>query len=268
MKKPVHILIVEHDPHDADLAKHEIHKVVKDCEFLLVETRTSFVQALHAFQPDLILSDYTLPRFDGMKALKLSRRHAPSTPFIIWTGSSNEDVAVDCVKAGAQNYILKDNLKRLGPAILHALEEKELLAAREQAEQKYKSIFENSVEGIFQSSPQGRYINVNPAMARLYGYESPTEMIEAVKSIADQIYVNPANRAEFIQLLHANETVEHYEQRNYRKDGSIIWTSTSARAARDEGECAALAARVRAPRRPGAPRAAGVCQVTRCSPDG
>src|SRR5687767_7925605 len=234
MKKPVRILIVEDNPDDANLAKHEIRKVFRDCEFLVVETRERFIQALDIFQPDVVLSDYTLPHFDGMKALELTLHHAPSTPLIIWTGSNSEDVAVDCVKAGAKNYILKDNLKRLGPAILHALEEKELLAAHKQAEQKYQSIFENSMEGIFQSSPQGRYLRVNPAMARLYGYDSPTEMIESVKSIADQIYVHPAERAEFIRLLHSQSTVEHYEQRNYRKDGSVIWTSTAARAVRDE----------------------------------
>ncbi|HET6822016.1 MAG TPA: PAS domain S-box protein [Anaerolineales bacterium] len=233
MKKPVRILIVEDKPDDAALAKREIRKILTDCEFLVVETLESFIQALEVFQPDVVLSEYVLPHFDGMNALKLTLYHAPSIPFVIWTNSISEDVAVECVKAGANNYILKDNIKRLGPAILHALEEKDLLSAREQAEQKYRSIFENSMEGIFQSSPEGRYLNVNPAMARLYGYASPTEMIESVKSIADQIYVNPAERAEFIMLLHSQSTVEHYEQRNYRKDGSVIWTSTSARAVRD-----------------------------------
>lgn len=236
MKKPVRTLIVDDKPDDADLAKHEIRKVLMDCEFLVVETRKSFMQALEVFQPDVVLSEYMLPRFEGMKALQLMLYHAPTVPFLIWTSSISEDVAVDCVRAGANNYILKDNIKRLGPAILRALEEKELLAARKQAEQRYKSIFENAMEGIFQSSPEGRYLNVNPAMARLYGYESPAEMIESVKSIADQIYVNPAERAEFIKLLHAQNAVEHYEQRNYRKDGNVIWTSTSARAVRDENK--------------------------------
>ena len=128
MKKPVRILIVEDRSDDADLAKHEIRRIFSDCEFQVVETRENFLQALETFRPDVVLSDYTLPRFDGMKALKLTLQHAPLTPFIIWTGSISEDAAVDCVKAGANNYILKDNLKRLGPAILRALEEKELLS--------------------------------------------------------------------------------------------------------------------------------------------
>ncbi|HEX5940777.1 MAG TPA: response regulator, partial [Anaerolineales bacterium] len=136
MKKPVRILIVEDKPDDADLAKHEIRRILNDCEFQVVETRDEFVLGLERFQPDVVLSDYTLPHFDGMQALKLTLQYAPLTPLIIWTGSISEDAAVECVKGGANNYILKDNLKRLGPATLHALEERELLAAHKQAEQK------------------------------------------------------------------------------------------------------------------------------------
>jgi PAS domain S-box-containing protein len=233
MKKPVRILIVEDKPDDADLAKHEIRRILSDCEFQVVETPEGFLQALETFHPDVVLSDYTLPRFDGMKALKLTLQHAPLTPLIIWTGSISEDAAVECVRAGANNYILKDNLKRLTPAILRALEEKELLVAQKQAEQRYQGIFENSMEGIFQSSPQGRFLSLNPAMARLYGYASPQEMIESVQDIPTQIYVEPENRAAFMSLLDSKNSVENFEARNYRKDGSVIWTSTSARTVRD-----------------------------------
>ena len=233
MKQLVRILIVEDESNDAALAKIEIQKTLNDCEFQVVKTREGFVEALKTFQPDVILSDYALPYFDGMKALELTLQHAPLTPLIIWTGSISEDVAVDCVKAGANNYILKDNLKRLGPAILRALEEKELLAARKQAEESYHSIFENSVEGIFQSSPEGQFINLNPAMAHLYGYDSPEEMIASIHDIARQMYVEPDQRSEFMRLVDANESVEHFETRNFRKDGNIIWIAISARAVRD-----------------------------------
>src|SRR5215211_759582 len=218
MKTPIRILIVEDKPDDADLAKYEIRKTLSDCEFQVAETCEGFMEALETFQPDLILSDYVMPHFDGMKALELTLDRAPLTPLIIWTGSISEDAAVDCVKAGANNYILKDNLKRLGPAVVRALEEKELTAARKQAEQKYQSIFENSMEGIFQSSPQGFYLSLNPAMARLYGYSSPQEMIESVKNIATQIYVESDKRSAFMSLLNAQNSVENFEAQNYRKD--------------------------------------------------
>ncbi|MBN2119051.1 MAG: GAF domain-containing protein [Anaerolineales bacterium] len=134
MNKPTRILIVEDKAADADLATRAIRKVIKDCDIQVVETRKEFLTALEVFQPEVILSDYSLPHFDGMKALKLTLKHAPLTPLIVWTGSISEDVAVACMKAGANNYVLKDNFKRLGPALLHALEERESLMARKQAE--------------------------------------------------------------------------------------------------------------------------------------
>ncbi|RPJ18530.1 MAG: response regulator, partial [Chloroflexi bacterium] len=138
MKKPTRILIVEDVAADADLAQRTIRKVLKNCKFQVVETHKDFLQALEAFQPDVILSDYHLPNFDGMKALKLALNHAPLSPFIIWTGSISEDVAVGCMKAGANNYVLKENIKRLGPAVIHALEERQLMLERKQAEEKIK----------------------------------------------------------------------------------------------------------------------------------
>jgi PAS domain S-box-containing protein len=135
MNKPTHILIVEDIAADADLAARAIRRVIKDCEIQVVETRKDFLRALEVFQPDVILSDYSLPHFDGMKALELILEHAPLTPLIIWTGSISEDVAVACMKAGANNYVLKENFKRLGPAVIHALEERESLVARRQAEE-------------------------------------------------------------------------------------------------------------------------------------
>jgi len=234
MNKPTRVLIVEDLAADAELAQYEIRKVVENCEFQHVETRKDYLAALEAFQPDLILSDYHLPSFDGMTALKLALEHAPLTPLIIWTGSRSEDTAVDCMRAGANNYVLKENLKRLAPAVIHALDERHLLLERKQAEEKYQAIIENSLEGIFQSNPEGRFLNVNPAMAHIYGYASPREMIESVTDIARQIYVESDGRQEFTRLMKSQGIVENFEMKNYRRDRSIIWTSTSARSVCDE----------------------------------
>ena len=234
MKEATRILIVEDQSTDADLAKYAIQKVLKDCEFRVVETQADFLNALEIFQPEVILSDYSLPHFDGMKALNLALKHAPLTPLIIWTGSIGEDVAVECMKAGANNYILKDNIKRLGPALIHALEERQLRLERRQVEQKYQTIFENSPEGIFQSTLDGRFINVNPAMARIYGYDSPQDMLESITNIAQQIYIEAQEREEFTKLFEIQASIINFECRNYRKDRSIIWTSTAARAVRDD----------------------------------
>jgi PAS domain S-box-containing protein len=93
----------------------------------------------------------------------------------------------------------------------------------------YQSIFENAIEGIFQSSLDGHFLKVNPAMAHIYGYDSPEDMITSIRSIKDQIYVDAEERKAFLKLLQKNGRVDRFEERNYRKDGSIIWTLTNAR---------------------------------------
>jgi PAS domain S-box-containing protein/putative nucleotidyltransferase with HDIG domain len=105
--------------------------------------------------------------------------------------------------------------------------------ALRQAEEKYRNIFEHSQDGIFQSTPAGRFITVNPALARIWGYESPEEMIENITNIAFQIYVNPEERQEFLRLMDEHREVEDFEYRTYRKDGSIIWVQENVRTVRD-----------------------------------
>lgn len=124
-------------------------------------------------------------------------------------------------------------------------ERKQAEEALRLAESKYRSIFENAVEGIYQSTPSGQYLDVNPAMARLYGYTSPQEMITAIQEIAIQIYVDPDRRKEFQQLMASQDAVEDFDYQAYCQDGSKIWVSEWTRAVRDgdgnvlyyEGNC-------------------------------
>lgn len=102
------------------------------------------------------------------------------------------------------------------------------------AEENFRSIFENALEGIFQSSPEGRFLNVNPALAQIYGYVSPQEMIEQITDIATQLYVDPERRTEFRDLLEQQGVAKDFEYRCYRKDGSIIWTQIDARSVKDK----------------------------------
>jgi len=102
------------------------------------------------------------------------------------------------------------------------------------AETKYRSIFENALEGIFQSTPSGQYLNVNPALARMYGYESPDDMMNHLTRIEMQLYVKARRRSEFMRLMNEEGTVSKFESQVYRRDGTVIWISEYARAVRDE----------------------------------
>jgi PAS domain S-box-containing protein len=108
------------------------------------------------------------------------------------------------------------------------------LEALRQAEQKYRSIFEHCVIGIFQTTPEGQYISANPALARMYGYDSPAELIAALTDINRQLYVRPGRRSEFIQLVREQGKVIDFESEIYRRDQSIIWILENARVVCDE----------------------------------
>jgi PAS domain S-box-containing protein len=103
----------------------------------------------------------------------------------------------------------------------------------EVAEAKYRSIFENAGEGIFQSTPDGRYITANPALARIYGCDSPEEVTAKFTDIERQLYVDPVRRNEFLRSIEESGTVSDFESKIYRSDGSIVWISEKARAVRD-----------------------------------
>jgi PAS domain S-box-containing protein len=110
----------------------------------------------------------------------------------------------------------------------------ETLEALRRAEQKYRSIFEHCLEGIFQTTLDGQYLSANPALARMYGYESVDELIADLTDINRQLYVLPGRRAEFIQLVREQGKVIDFESQIYRRDGSVIWISENARVVRDE----------------------------------
>jgi PAS domain S-box-containing protein len=115
-----------------------------------------------------------------------------------------------------------------------ALESTSLYERVRQAEQNYRSIFENAVEGIFQSTPEGRFVTVNPSLARILGYDSPEEVIETVTDITQQLYVDPERRAEANRLQEEHGVLQGFEFEAYRKDGEKIWLSLNRRFVRDE----------------------------------
>jgi len=117
--------------------------------------------------------------------------------------------------------------------VASALENARLLAQAREAEQRYRSIFEHAVEGLFRISSSGQLVSANPAMARILGYDSPEELITNLTDIRRQLYVEPNRYAELIRLIEEHGVVSRFESQVYRKDGSVIWISENARAIRD-----------------------------------
>jgi diguanylate cyclase (GGDEF)-like protein/PAS domain S-box-containing protein len=113
-------------------------------------------------------------------------------------------------------------------------ERQRMEVALRQAEAKYRDIFENAVEGIYQLTDEGRFLSANPALARIYGYESPEKLIAQTVNLWQQLYVNPNRHAELIATIHEQGEVSRFESQIYRADGSVIWISENARAVSDE----------------------------------
>jgi two-component system cell cycle sensor histidine kinase/response regulator CckA len=240
VSETIRVLIVEDLPTDAELSEREVRKALGSCEFRRVETREEYLAALNEYRPGLIVSDFKMPQFDGLAALKLALERCPDVPFIMVTGSMNEDTAVECMKAGAWDYVIKEHVKRLGPAVRSAMERQRVRLERKQAEEKlrrseaeYRSLFDNAIMGISQASPDGRLIRVNQAYARMYSYSTPMEMMDAVRDIGDQLYANPEDRTEVMRILAEKGVMEPREVPVVRRDGSRLVVLVSAREIRD-----------------------------------
>ncbi|WP_036860907.1 bifunctional diguanylate cyclase/phosphodiesterase [Porticoccus hydrocarbonoclasticus] len=134
-----------------------------------------------------------------------------------WVWERGQGVSMDGYP-GALHGFIQDITQR------HANEE-----AMVEAEHRYRSIFENAIEGIFQTTTDGYYLNVNPALAAIYGYKTTDELQQALKNISQQLYVDPGRRATFVQLMQSNGGVKNFESQVFRKDGSVIWISENAR---------------------------------------
>ena len=369
MPEPLHLLLVEDSPADAELVLRELRRAGFEPIGQRVQTKEAYCAKLGpALQ--IILSDYAMPEFSGLSALKLLEESGLDIPFIIVSGTIGEETAVAAMRQGAVDYLLKDRLGRLGPAVTQALEQNRLrkerlkadealrkanahlyhlvarsptviysrnasaqdvflnyvsanifdllgfradetvqpewwnrhlhpddrvvdqsgmrlaieqgrsrvecrleckdggyiwvedrkrylpgangepaeivggwtdITARKQAEEaqraaetKYRRIFENAVEGIYQADADGRLLTANPALARIAGYASPEEVLGSVTKIDEQFYADDGQRAEIRRLLQEQGFVKDFEARMRRKDGSLIWISSNAQVVRSE----------------------------------
>ena len=236
MGLPLRVLLVEDSEDDVLLLVRMLRRGGYDLTWERVETPAAMEAALAGRSWDLVISDHSMPAFSSLAALELLRSKGfVDLPFIIVSGQIGEDAAVSAMKAGAHDYLMKDNLARLNSAIERELREAEVRRERRQAEAKYRSIFENAVEGIFQTSVDGRFLTANPAMARMLGYESPEELLGSISNIRDQLYAEPGRREEFYQIALRDGVVSGFEIQMFRKDGDLVWVSANARAIYDDG---------------------------------
>ena len=234
--KSIKVLLVEDNPDDILFITRLLSKArgVR-IELENAKTLDEGVARVAAGDISAVLLDLNLRDSTGIATFETMQSRSDGTPIIVLSGMDDETVAVAAVHAGAQDYLVKGQVdsQLLIRAILYAIERTQARAAQQQAEAKFRTIFENAVEGIFQTSPEGHYLNVNPALTRIYGYGSPEDLTGKLTDIADMLYVDPSRRDEFIKLMERNDVVTEFESRVYRQDRSVIWISENVRAVRN-----------------------------------
>lgn len=164
------ILILEDVPADAELEEIELQNAELMFSILRVDTRKAFERALDEFKPDVVLADYKLPAYSGRDALEYAHSTHPHIPVIMVTGALGDEAAVELLKQGAMDYVLKDRLVRLAPAIRRALSEEREIREREIAERKYRALFAEALDGIVLIDCMTEQVSdCNPEFERLSG---------------------------------------------------------------------------------------------------
>jgi PAS domain S-box-containing protein len=222
----LNILHLEDSETDAEIVKRVLKKENLPFNYKLCMSREEYIAALQECTPDVILADNSLPQFDAAEALNIANHLMLQVPFILVTGTMSEEFAVDMIKRGADDYILKDRLGRLPSAIDTALKkrraEKEKSMAMEQlvqSEEKYRMLFERNLAGVYLTTVAGTIISCNDAFAAMLGYSSHLELEQ--KS-AFSLYFDSGHRDEFIINLRNKKQVSNYESVLKHKNGNVV----------------------------------------------
>jgi len=223
MERPINVLIVEDSENDTELMLSELKKMGYAPYYTRVQTQREMSDAILERDWDVVISDYVMPHFSGPDALKTLAALKPGVPFIAVSGTYGEEAAVHMMKSGASDYIVKNNLSRLVPAIERELEAARTRRARQKAEasaQYLASIVESSEDAIYGKSLDSIIVSWNPAAERIFGYKSG-EIVG--RSIA--ILFPLDRRDELLEIMSSirrGELVGLHQTERLRKDGTII----------------------------------------------
>jgi PAS domain S-box-containing protein len=230
MEQALRILILEDLPSDVELMLYELREADIVHTYRHVTDREHFLAALKEDKPDLILSDFQLPNIDGLAALALAQATCPDAPFIFVSGAMGEEVAIDAMRRGATDYVLKDRLSRLGPAVQRARREaqerrerRQAVAALRESEEKYRLLVKNIPSVVYKGYQDCSVDFVDGKVEELTGY--PKREFDARNLKWDDILI-PEDREKFKRAFLEGLRGSRSYVREYRirkKDGEIIW---------------------------------------------
>ncbi len=220
--QPVKLVLVEDMATEAEIAIRQLEAGGFSCNWKRVDTEAVLRRALAETRPDLILSDFTLPGFDGLSALEVAQEVAPDTPFIFLSGTIGEERAIDALQRGAYDYVLKSNMARLAPAVRRALGEATIRRTQRALEQQLRDIVGTSQDWIWEHDRDGKFTFCSDAVRTILGY-APEEM---VGTNAAQ-HVHPEDLAALDFAMHTlgpnQRTAANLQARWRHRNGSYRW---------------------------------------------
>src|SRR5688572_6831050 len=203
MGRPLHVLILEDSEDDTQLLLLELRRIGYEVGFERVDTAAAMQAVLTEKPWDVILSDYTMPRFNALHALEVLKASHLDLPFIIISGTIGEETAVAALKAGAHDFLIKGNFAKLGPVIERELHEAEARRERKRAEElrasserRFGALIENAPDGITVVDAKGTVIYVTPAVERILGYSQAETLGRAAIE-----YVHPEDGSRLLRQL-------------------------------------------------------------------
>jgi len=204
---PLHFLHLEDNLPDAELISEVILQEWPHCRIDRVQTRTEFVSAIRGQSHDLILSDFTMPGFNGLSALAIAGRHCPDTPFIFLSGTIGEDAAVEALKNGATDYVIKDRMSRLVPVIRRALQSVHEFKVRKETARKLREqaeLLDKARDAICVTDIEGRITYSNQSAERLFGWVGAKAQGELLSELLSKLGCTPQIKAAHLALKSAD----------------------------------------------------------------
>jgi sigma-B regulation protein RsbU (phosphoserine phosphatase) len=233
--EPLKVLLVGNDERFAHGVAEMLRASGGVTEVATVPTLEAGLAELTAHSYHAILFELPSANAAGLFQVTQLTIKIPRLPVVVFGPANDGIFGAEIIRAGAQDYLTKNEIepRALQHALRCAIERQHEYNALVDEKDNYYGVFDHLVEGIFRTTPDGHYLLANVALARIYGYESPVELMASIKDIATRLYVEPGRREEFVRLMRENDTLTDFESEIYRKDNSVIWISENCRAVRD-----------------------------------
>jgi PAS domain S-box-containing protein len=231
----IRIVLIDDNPDDRLLALRQLQREFSNLNVEEIIDAEGLNQALDAGNFDLTITDYQLGWSNGITVLRAFKERYPDRPVVMFTNSGTEEIAVEAMKAGLDDYIIKSPKQyiRLARAVRSVLERVWQRQALEEAETRYRQLFEEVPVGLYRTTPSGEILAANPAAAQMLGYPDRQSLLSV--KLAD-LYVDASHRVAWQEGIQQQGVLRNFEVQLRRGDGTIIWVLSSARAIRDSKE--------------------------------